>query len=1150
MSTTSDSPARAAAKAGGQSDVKSASKQCKLKSGTIAIVPVRYALDDVDESTGKQNNPLPSNEPWHPPFKVHHSFYTLRQLRDGWLYVYSEQNKTLHEYQVSGADLIKYDWGTNAPDQTPDERGTPGVSATYIEHSVKETLYLAFAHQRWTWRICEHMRSDVTARNQWMRRLSLGHYHATMEHQHTADISLLGERVADISSSSQSVPLDAFSGTCTPLSPLYMPDDSSTNQADSDKSNLVAVKAPNSEATYTAGLDKQSALFVALDDVLADTSDSFLQLNHHWINRRAVIGDDENQKKLQTAEIIRSLGRARVPVKELPPQVKNDIESQLDFENTLTAYLSALHTRQANLKGSQGLAIMTASQASQSQIQNIRSQLKKRWNYEVPDPLSLTSTKSCDDFLKKYGHIYDCETIVQWEKLDKFLIQIGNEIQQINQKIELFFEEFTSIVEQLGVETERFGIDTQTEDGQHYLYNLFFQILACVTQATVTSDLEKRLKEILSIKHPKNLLALSGFSFSYSLWDQLNKATVQNNYFNVSPSNIDVIIGRMSTWHALTTTKKIIESKFYKEFLQPIQETVDAFCKLGSTSNIKKMMNKVTDMVLPYQWINKNTPEALLGNLRFVFVKSILYDAPIVVDPEAVKKYNSVSSSIESLKLNLKEYVHNTMVKKGKVINPDKVKRQQAKIDTLKYQKELLESSLIKTTNEKIMNEVKVKTQDYFNQKIDSWGERTKNIWDKAGKYDGISAVLTMWNLMAEIANIQGELGKDKSPYHVEVIKKISSDFAWSVSAIFQLYKNQAWTELKSIDSDLIELSITKLEVTIGKESLEFLTVTEILALTRVVAIATGLACLLDSLTLLKKTMNKLESPLARLGYSFQFISTLGIGAVSVGQFMATIMINSPIAAMAAAWMTVVGAIASVLLVLGLIMVCLFSYSSIQKWLEQTTWGIHPNKNWSLSDALKKFISLIYEPIVQTEKLPLSKEEAIKLSQSGKSPDEIILFHKWRITISLNTQLVEGATIGLKIIYQSASGQSKVIDESKGQWQALKNDEKSSNIRQYIVEFMGHSRMGCNIGICFGIIYNLGYDKEGVYYFGKLEAGVAEATSTVHMKQTKNLEASVHQAHLDEELYAFKPLNMQFTQIKMADVDKNIPMRSIGKPTL
>lgn len=1148
MSHHSESPARAAAKSGGQRDVKSPSKPCKLKSGAIAIVPVRYALDDVDETTGQPKNPLPGTESWHPPFKVKHSFYTLRQLRDGWLYVYSEQNQTLHEYQVSGADLIKYDWGANAADQPADDRGTPGVSATYIKHSIKETIYLAFAHQRWTWRICEQMRSDVTARNQWMRRLSLGHYHATMEHQHTADISLLGERVADISSATQSVPLDAFSGTCTPLSPRYMPDDGSTHPADSDNANLVAVKAPHSETTYTADLDQQSALFVALDDVLADTSDSFLQLNHQWVNRQAVLGDDENQKKLQTAEIIRSLGRVRVPEKELPPQVKDDIESQLDFENTLTAYLSALHSRQASLRGSQGLAIMTASQASESQIQNIRSQLKTRWNYEVPDPLSFTSTKSCDDFIKKYGHIYDCETIVQWDKLDNFLIKIGNEIQQIDRKIALFFNEFASIVEQLGVETERFGVDTQTEDGQHYLYDLFFQILACVTQATVTPDLEKRLKEILAIKHPKNLLALSGFSFSYSLWDQLNQATVQNDYFNVSPSNINVIVGRMSTWHALTTTKKIIESKFYKEFLQPIQETVDAFCKLGSTSNIKEMMNKITDMVMPYQWINKNTPEALLGNLRFVFVKSILYDAPIVVDPKAVQKYNSVSSSIESLKLNLKEYVHSTMVKKGQVINPDKVKRQQAKIDTLKYQKELLESSLIKTTNENIMNEVRVKTRDYFSQKIDSWGERTKNIWDKAGRYDGISAVLTIWNLMAEIANIQGELEKDKSPYHVEVIKKISSDFAWSVSAIFQLYKNQEWTELKSIDTRLIEKSIHAIKRT-GKESIEYLTATKIITLTRIVAIATGLACLIDSLTLLKKTKDELESPMARLGYFSQLTSTTLIGFISAWQLVKSFIVESSLEALTATWMTVVGAIASVLLVLGLIMVCLFSYSSIQKWLEQTLWGIHPNKNWTLSDALKKFISFIYEPSVQTERLPLSKEELIKLSQSGKSPEDLVLFHKWRITISLNAQLVEGATIGLKIIYQSASGPSKVIDESKGQWQAIKNDEKAGNIHQYTVEFMGHSRRGCKIGICFGIIYNLGYDKEDVYYFGELDDGVA-ATRTVNMKQVENLQASVHQAHLDEEPYTFKPLNIQFTQIKMSDLDQHIPMRSIGKPAL
>ncbi|WP_346330335.1 toxin VasX, partial [Pseudomonas aeruginosa] len=77
----------------------SATGQCPLKGPEVAIFPVRYALDESPPKGGGQGpNPLPADWPEEhlPPLRTRG--YTLRQLRDGWLYVWDEQDRTFHEY--------------------------------------------------------------------------------------------------------------------------------------------------------------------------------------------------------------------------------------------------------------------------------------------------------------------------------------------------------------------------------------------------------------------------------------------------------------------------------------------------------------------------------------------------------------------------------------------------------------------------------------------------------------------------------------------------------------------------------------------------------------------------------------------------------------------------------------------------------------------------------------------------------------------------------------------------------------------------------------------------------------------------------------------------------------------------------------------
>jgi hypothetical protein len=79
-----------------------ATGSCPLNGPDVAIIPMRYALDRsrYDENP-KQLKPLLKSGKWAALPALKTRSYTLRQLYDGYVYVYDETAKTLHEYEFS-----------------------------------------------------------------------------------------------------------------------------------------------------------------------------------------------------------------------------------------------------------------------------------------------------------------------------------------------------------------------------------------------------------------------------------------------------------------------------------------------------------------------------------------------------------------------------------------------------------------------------------------------------------------------------------------------------------------------------------------------------------------------------------------------------------------------------------------------------------------------------------------------------------------------------------------------------------------------------------------------------------------------------------------------------------------------------------------
>ncbi|WP_345853802.1 toxin VasX [Shewanella algae] len=282
-------------KATQESDTKAGSllATCPLKAQTVKIVPVRYALDEfqlVPEPCPKHNLPSEGNFPggyFNKQLKC--NSYTLRQLTDGWLYVWNQTEKTLHEYEVRGPQLIRYQFGDNEADKPLSERGTALEPKVYLEYNRGSELYLMFSQLRCSWPMLEHYRSNGEAQRRWGRKLSLPGFCRTMAEPHTAPIKVLSQ-VADIAGEAKF--------------PLAVPSLQDRGEGD----EKISGKPVQPLTTYLGPIsDKDSALMVALDDIWSDIDD-ILSQTAYIAGQMHEFNEDEMYRRMNGQAVIQLCG--------------------------------------------------------------------------------------------------------------------------------------------------------------------------------------------------------------------------------------------------------------------------------------------------------------------------------------------------------------------------------------------------------------------------------------------------------------------------------------------------------------------------------------------------------------------------------------------------------------------------------------------------------------------------------------------------------------------------------------------------------------------------------------------------------------------------------------------------------------------------
>ncbi|OED54598.1 hypothetical protein BEI46_13760 [Aliivibrio fischeri] len=947
-----------AAKCGSKKDAKNPAGSCPVKFGVIDIVPVRYAIDDMDDEEKEQKHPLLDTHKGYGFFDVSHSKYTLRQLRDGWLYVYSNKDKTFHEYQVKGTQFIKMDWGSNEADKAPDERGQAGEAKSCLSYSKNDTLTISFSHQRWTWRLCEHMRSNTQCRNEWMRTVDLKTYSNTLEIVHGGGMRDFVHAVADIGTPKPSDTL--FGKTCSPLK-----DDDPSD----DEFHLATHKKPVLETDYQCDLlEKNSALYIALDDQLADITDLFLKLSSEVAEKAAIMGDEDKQYKLQMAELTRTLGRVRLDENELPKEIREDPISIFQFEKELTDYLyiQGLAYEEQALPAAESVHYEPVY-TPQAKVK--LQELKNNYSYEPDSKL-----------LKKFKETTAYTSDVNWEELDEFVISHYSQLKGTSERINKYLSDFIAAVTQLGIDPLILGLDNQYENHQAYLLNLVSQFLIVVKQVPELEEQMKELDELLSFDSPNNLLALAPVGFSFDNWEALNDHINDGGKPLIDPfsaGDMDAFWSRFSEWDSFTGDARIQEKAWFQSLVLPIQKSFAAL-ESAVKNQVGTSWRATMDLLFPSQWKKGASSINVVSNLRLIFLESMMTDSAIVEVNKSYKTQraaflNKINVLIEELKKATKPVPGQTASKNHQIKSTQAIQQ--------RIQQVL--SSEMPTVLALKNSAVNAQAKQLVNNYVDTVWTQTKEItdqkWKGLGKWGGVLAVLNIWELAVVTKDVNYKAEQAGDSFYEQfkpVWREVTHASAYVVANISAIFRDKAWGEIEG-NKRLLQRSLREIHFyRINKSNVVLKEIDSIKAFAKHALITSTFGLIAIGMEIWESNDKAIDSTKRldeRVGYWLKIGALAGQLTVYAGQFIISITNRyfqarwATIGSILAPWMLTTLMISGVIYLISITIINLFTRTELQNWLYESCWG-KGDLQWGKIEAISRLEAILYKPQLSLKK--------------------------------------------------------------------------------------------------------------------------------------------------------------------------------------
>ncbi|OOE85601.1 hypothetical protein BZG73_08225 [Salinivibrio siamensis] len=953
-----------AAKCANNQDSRDPTGPCPLKGGSVGFVPVRYAFDngyEQDDQTPRFTLPKKwQGEAW---IEAEHSQRTLRQLRDGWLYVYDQDADRLDEYQVSGTKLIK---------KLDDD--SDGETSSRLNYPVKHTVCLAFSHLRWTARLKTLMQEKGQLRSAWMRELDLDYYRENMAHPHTGSLKQLGQSVIDIGE--ESAPAGLFTSTCTPLDEI---DDLETDEQDDQQHQHVAHKPGSTVTDYKVDLEKPNeGFFVALDDRLADVTDLFFPLSTDVQQLVGLQGDEDTTHKLQMAEITRALGRVKLPEEKLPSHIRNNPIQVLEFERDLSEYV-ALQQRSNQVEGTTSNSVyyntddpITAEDKLAKETLDFLSESAKNAKLQLEDKYDTQVDESLVEEASRQSIFTD---EVDWEALDQFLSDHYSQLQGLDERIATRYKDFMHGIEQLSTDPAIVGVDNQDTDHLVYLLSLISQYLVGVKHAINNEEAHAELNKVLDFDQPANLLALASVGFSKDNWQALNDEVQKiDHHFLALDSSADMsaLLGAIESWNGFTGDVRIQEKEWFQSFAEPVKKSFAALQHAVSGA-AEQTWRAITNLLFPSQMNTTHSPLGMISNLRLVILEAI-------VNPEAIVAHNPdypAQVSAWQRKVDA-EVAMITRISQPPVGQPTPKNHQIKSMHAAQQRlQKLLSSELpqMVTLKYQAANDAAKKMLNQAIERIWQKGAQVaQTSWNKLGKMGGIVAILNIWNSASVLHNIRykAEQHPETSLWANPALREATYSTAYAVSAISAVWRDASWEKMVG-DKKLLERSLSEaLERTpsVSKAA----TLKTFAKTTAMVSLFGLLATGLETWESGEKAWDSDHAPMERFGYGLKGLSTFAQVIVFSAQLGANTLsrlgiFNISIGAIITRWMLTTLMVAGFVYLIAVVVINIFKRSELEKWLLHSTWGRKPSQ-WAYLEELKRLDQIIHKPQIRLNVIP------------------------------------------------------------------------------------------------------------------------------------------------------------------------------------
>ena len=967
-----------------------------------AIAPVRYAIDNIvpeslENEVAEGVHPIKDKQNFSGGVFVSDKVpYTLRQLRDGWLYTLHQPPEgdawQLEEYQVREGEFYR----CKGDDAAARLEAEPEAPQSHLMIRTECPYYLGYASQRWTDRIVAFYQSNEQARNDWLRDVNAGTHRTPIEQIETC--------VADVGQCD----LTQFDWSCA-----------TTQLEEEDPTGLVAPLVSRNLKSYQYQVPSHAAHdLVALDDPMADIVDLYLRLSQ---SVQLTIEDDAARRQTVIAETIRSLVRISLPAESMsviPPQ--DWIEVEQDIDTCLEYHYFQTQMTQANApRGDAKAAIWAEAESTVLAY----PQAKARLAAKGIAPALLEKR------LDEYTQRRKAHRQVDWKGLDKYY-KTYIETQALAQTgILRDVPILISALETLGNDPLRMGIDIAQHDHQITLNTLLDCILNDLDLSSQSCpELHERIDQLIIA--PENLLGLTTSFFSSEIYAQTENLISQLDLSQFAENSRIPIGGFMSAFNDIigfddpnsplfTMTKGLLVS------LDTIIENAKKATAVKGDKALHAMqmlrfriLNRV--MKLPGLAARRSMAMAVWAQL-YLRGGKVQLNKLSHADRFGTNIYHHMSIEAGVLQKTLKTQM------KG---SPEYVKT----------------STELKDLNQRVsqfIDETPLVFEAYQDHQVGKheFSSKAQNLsqkWDSVGRMDFVVSSLNLINVFNQMMSLQQIVESVPYPDTRRQELTLAYSTAWFINAVGSNLKGLSINNLKT-ETKLLDRSLKQIKASQSPTVAQTVHAEQYIARSLIAGVAGVIAVGLEGWQSIEDFYQSKDSAeKALLAVKTLALSTQGFSWITLAiRSLMSRYVGLAIGGVLQGWMLAANFWGAALYGVVTIILLLTEKTPLEKWLKHSVWGKEPDPALSAEDEFFNLITLINQPSVHTQVL---SRNVMPLASPYDTTTQVEI--EQRLTFTLpNTYAGDTIALGIEVKPAGKAAQPFGAQEiAAGQWRQDPNE--------------------------------------------------------------------------------------------------------------